>query len=164
MYQPFTFFMSFNVYKSIIVVIFFASITAIVIKRFAMLRLFPLQSMVISTLPGSAILFWLCQEVSWHGIISRKNIMRENSSFFQHHHFFHDKFISNNKSLQIYKRWYTHSERLFETVLDHKGSWIWSYILKREWEYFLVMIIYVILRTTFDIGLYSIMRSRMIRQ
>ena len=94
---------------------------------------FPLQSMVISTQSRSAILF-LTQEVPWHG--TRKNIMRENSSFSQHRYFLHDKFLFNDKSLQIYKCWYSHNKRLFETVLDHKGSWILSHILKRGERYF----------------------------
>jgi len=51
----------------------------------------------------------------------RKNIVRENGSFSQHRYFLHDKFLSNDKFLQIQKRW--HGERLFETVLDRKESW-----------------------------------------
>ena len=93
-----------------------------------------------------------------------KNIMRENSSFSQHRHFLHDKFLSNDKYLQIYKHWYSQwCKRLFEIILNHKGFSILSHILKKRGEYFpvmiifLVMIIYVILRTTF--GLYSITRS-----
>ena len=90
--------------------------------------------------------------------------MRENSSFFQHRHFLHDKFLSNDKYLQTYKHWYSQwCKRLFEIVLNHKGFSILSHILKKRGEYFpvmiifLVMIIYVILRITF--GLYSITRS-----
>jgi len=109
---------------------------------------------MISTQPGSAILFWLCQKILWHG--TRKHIMRNNSSFSQHRHFLYDKFLFNNKSLHIHKRWYSHDEWHFETVLDHKRSWILFHILKRGKRYFLMMIIYVILRTAFDIGLYSI--------
>jgi len=60
---------------------------------------------------------------------------RENSSFSQHRHFLYDKFLFNDKSLQIYKRWYNHGELFFETLLDHKGSWILSHILKRRGGY-----------------------------
>jgi len=90
---------------------------------------FPLQSMVISTQPRSVILFGFCQKVPWHGMWC-KNVMKKNS-FFQHYHFLHNKFHSNDKSLQIHKRWYNYGEWLFETVLDHKRSWFLSFILKR---------------------------------
>jgi len=54
---------------------------------------------------------------------------------------------------------------LFETMLDHKISWFLFFILKRERSIFpLSMTIYVTLHITFDIELYSITRSCMIRQ
>jgi len=59
--------------------------------------------------------------------------MRENDSFSQHRHFLHDKFLSNDKSLQIHK---CYSERLFETVLDRKESWFLSLVLKRGYFFF----------------------------
>ncbi|KYQ58526.1 hypothetical protein ALC60_02476 [Trachymyrmex zeteki] len=43
-----------------------------------------------------------CQETLRHGTC--KNIMRENGSFSQHRYFLHDKFLSNDESLQIHKR------------------------------------------------------------
>jgi len=82
--------------------------------------------------------------------------MRKNRSFSQHRHFLHDKFLSNDKSLQIYKHWYSHGERLFETVFDHKGSWILSHILKRGREFFFDDNLRNLAYTTFDIGLYLI--------
>jgi len=111
-----------------------ASITNVIIRHFIM-HVFLLQSMVISTQPGNAVLFKLYQEVPRNNR-TRKNIMRENSSFSQYRHFFHDKFLSNDKSLQIHKRWCNRGERLFEIVFDHKGSWILSQILKKRGEYF----------------------------
>ena len=58
--------------------------------------------MVINTQPESAILFGFYQEIPWPETC--KNIVGENGSFSQHRHFLYDKFLSNNKSLQIYKR------------------------------------------------------------
>jgi len=46
--------------------------------------------------------------------------MCENDFLFQHYYFFDDKFLVNNKSLQIHKRWYDHDEQFFKTVL-HLG-------------------------------------------
>ncbi|KYN17528.1 hypothetical protein ALC57_10177, partial [Trachymyrmex cornetzi] len=66
----------------------------------------PLQSMVISTQPGSARPVGSCQKFPWHG--TRKNVMRENGPLFQHSHFFHDKFLVNDESLQIHERWHEH--------------------------------------------------------
>ena len=117
---------------------------------------FPLQSMVISTQPRSVILFGFCQKVPWHGMWC-KNVMKKNS-FFQHYHFLHNKFLSNDKSLQIHKHWYNYGEWLFETVLDHKISFL-SFILKRRGSIFLLLtIIYILLRITF--GMMSRIRLR----
>ena len=34
--------------------------------------------------------------------------MRENGPLFQHRHFFHDKFLVNDETLQIHERWHGH--------------------------------------------------------
>ena len=42
--------------------------------------------------------------------------MCENGPLFQYCYFFDDKFLVNDKFLQIHKRWYDHDEQFFKTV------------------------------------------------
>jgi len=53
------------------------------------------------------------EKFPWHR--TRKNVMSKNGSLFQHRYFFNDKFLVNDESLQILKRWY--DEQFFKTVL-----------------------------------------------
>jgi len=81
----------------------------------------PLQFMVISTQPGSAIFFGFCQQVPWFGTNGKngKNVMRENNSFSQYCHFLCNKFFSNDKSSSInsFKSCITRS-----AAIDDKGE------------------------------------------
>jgi len=91
-YTSYSRFLSFNVQESYcLIVIYILSFSYIILFRINYSHcnrtfhlvwdypVFPLQSMMINTQSGSTITFWLCQEVLRHG--TRKNIMRENSSF-----------------------------------------------------------------------------------
>jgi len=117
---------------------------------------------VISTQAESAKFFGSCQDIPW--LETCKNVIRKNGFFSQYRHFLHNKSSSNDKSLQIHKRWYSHSKQLFETVLDQEKILIFIPYIEKGWggweRYysFVKTIMYVILRTTLDIGLYSITR------